>query len=128
MKQNITKRVPSPEAVYVNRLRAGDLCFQRCGECAGVIFYPRVACPRCGSMELSWETSERRGVIYSVTEVPHRDGRADGVALVTLTEGFRVMAGFPITGPDDRLMINDEVLITIECDDQEPRLVVRADV
>lgn len=123
---NQDSRIPSasPEAGYLQKLKEGTLSFQRCQACATSVFYPRLVCPHCGSRQLSWETSRRFGTVYAVTELPHRDGRSSGVALVTLDEGFRIMAGFAIFEPQDRLQIGQAVKVQVAIDDEQPKLFV----
>jgi uncharacterized OB-fold protein len=82
---------PSPARGFQEGLAAGELRFQRCGDCAATIFYPRVACPSCGGTQLGWQTAAGTGTVYSTTAIPVRDGEPYNVTLVDLDEGFRVM-------------------------------------
>ena len=87
----------SPAVGFKEGLKAGELRFQRCGDCAAAVFYPRVACPACGGSRLTWEAASGRGTVYTTTTIPVRDGEPYNVTLVDLEEGFRVMtrvAGF----------------------------------
>lgn len=81
-----------PLRVYREGLDAGELWFQRCGECGRAVFYPRVLCPFCGATSLAWEVSEGEGVIYSTTSIPLREGPSRGVSIVDLAEGFRMLS------------------------------------
>jgi uncharacterized OB-fold protein len=82
----------SPAAGYRAGLEAGELRFQRCGGCERSVFYPRVACPGCGGVELTWERSAGLGTVYSTTALAVRDGEPRNVVLVDLDEGFRMMS------------------------------------
>jgi len=45
-----------PAGVYRRYLESGRLGFQRCSGCGEAVFYPRVACPVCGGVDLVWKT------------------------------------------------------------------------
>ena len=74
--------------------------YQRCEDCAAAIHPRRIACPACGSRRLAEATSAGRGVVYSTTTVHAREERHN-VALVDLTEGFRVMSEVVGVAPED---------------------------
>ncbi len=80
----------SPATVYLDGLAAGRLSYQRCGSCDRAVFYPRVVCPHCGSVDLSWADSAGVGTVYSTTTTRSRSGDYD-VSLIDLDEGFRMM-------------------------------------
>ncbi len=69
------------------------LSIQRCKGCGVHIFYPRPACPECGSVELEWNEVSGRGTLYSFTIARRPTARdfADKVpytiAIVELEEG-----------------------------------------
>lgn len=100
------KAVPQPTPVtepFWSGTRAGELRLQRCADCAGHVFYPRIRCPLCGSAALEWVRASGRGRLYSYVinhlpapgwkgEVPHV------IAIVELDEGPRMMSG--IVGVD----------------------------
>jgi uncharacterized OB-fold protein len=81
----------------------GELLFQRCGSCAKAVFPPALSCPLCTSLELSWEQSSGRGVVYSHTvvwrpqvpafEVPYV------VAVVAVEEGWHLFTNVVGTDP-----------------------------
>lgn len=95
------KAVPQPTpttAPYWEGARAGELRLQRCDDCGGHVFYPRINCPLCGSGALAWVRASGRGRLYSYVinhmpapgwaeEVPHV------IAIVELEEGPRMMSG-----------------------------------
>jgi uncharacterized protein len=53
-------------------------------------FYPRVAIPGSGAMDLEWVPASGLGTIYSIT-VTRAKGSSANVALVELDEGPRMM-------------------------------------
>ena len=69
------------------------LSIQRCQSCGVHIFYPRPACPECGSVELEWNEVSGRGTLYSFTIARRPTARdfADkvpyAIAIVELEEG-----------------------------------------
>lgn len=89
----------APETVFREGLAAGELRFQRCGDCSEAVFFPRVLCPACGSEDLRWERSEGTGTVYSTTVVRRRDSVCN-VVLVDLDEGFRMMSRIEDVEPD----------------------------
>ncbi len=72
------------------------LSIQRCKGCGVHIFYPRPACPECGSVELEWNEVSGRGTLYSFTIARRPTARdfADkvpyAIAIVELEEGPHV--------------------------------------
>lgn len=84
---------PAPWAEYDAKRRDGVIPFQYCAGCERSVFYPRVLCPHCGSVELEWRESAGAGEIYAQTFVAARDGGGYHVLLVDLDEGFRIMGG-----------------------------------
>jgi uncharacterized protein len=87
-----TTEIVAPAARYRKHLAEGRLTYQRCDECAQAVFYPRLACPYCGSTSMSWRDSAGRGVVYSLSVIPERDRPDRVVCLVDLDEGFRMMS------------------------------------
>jgi len=77
--------------------RAGRLSIQRCDDCSKAIFYPRYACPHCGSERVSWFDASGRGRIYSYTVVENnapsvfQPDTPYVVAVVILEEGVRML-------------------------------------
>lgn len=108
------------ERIFFDALREHRLVFQRCPECAAVVFPLRTICPGCASEDLTLDESSRRGVIQSFT-TQYRAGSkllADTVpytlALVDLDEGFRVLTGAPTDGG-----IAVDVRVRIDFDDAD---------
>lgn len=54
---------------YWDGCAAGELRFQRCGECDAAVHTPAAVCSSCGSPDLHWEVSSGRGSIHSLTIV-----------------------------------------------------------
>jgi uncharacterized OB-fold protein len=87
-----------PETLpYWRAAALGELVLPRCGNCERLFWYPRGACPRCMSLDIEWQPSPGRGIIYSFTVVR----RAAGIwseatpyvlAYVTLDEGITLVA------------------------------------
>lgn len=94
---------PRPEASawsrpFWNAAREHQLLLQRCGDCRKWIFYPRIACPHCGSDALGWQPSSGRGTIYSFTVVENNAPSAFAadvpyvVAVIRLEEGVQMLS------------------------------------
>lgn len=83
-----------PDKVYQDGLKAGRFKIQRCGACAGHVFYPRVICSHCGSPDLTWVAPSGNGTVYSTTVVRRKlDAGGDlHIALIDLEEGVRMMS------------------------------------
>ena len=41
--------------------KRGELTFQSCNDCEGIVFIPQPACTHCLSTDLRWERSAGRG-------------------------------------------------------------------
>ena len=87
-------RGPGPDAAFAKFLAAGEFRIQRCGACGRHVFYPRVACSHCGSVELRWVAPSGRGVVHAVSVVQRREDKGGpyNVVLVDLEEGPRMMS------------------------------------
>lgn len=83
----------------------GELLFQRCPQCAQVVFPPQAFCPIDLGTDLAWERSNGTGTVYSFTiverpatpafEVPYV------VGVVELYEGYTMMTNIVGCAPDD---------------------------
>lgn len=115
---------PAPYESYMQRLADGDIAFQRCATCNEAFFFPRVLCPSCGAVELRWQASSGRGVVYSTTAVPQRDGESYALCLVDLEEGIRMMSNV-IGVRADEVRIGDRVIGRVESAEGngQPRVV-----
>ena len=97
----------TPEAKpYWDGARDGKLMIPRCRACARAHFYPRVACPHCGSRDLQWVQASGRGRLLSF-EIAHQIlNKAFKVrppvilAMVELEEGPRLLTNLVNATPD----------------------------
>ncbi|GAA5067653.1 hypothetical protein HNP84_005678 [Thermocatellispora tengchongensis] len=88
---------PTPDTLpFWEGAAAGELRVQRCTACARHYFYPRPACPRCGSQDVEWVATGGRATLYSYV-ISHRPAPGfehEGpyaIAVVELEEGVRMM-------------------------------------
>lgn len=81
---------PGPEAQYRAFLDEGRFMIQRSASTGEHVFYPRVAAPGTGAMDLEWVEASGLGTIYSITVNRGRDSSFN-IALVQLDEGPRLM-------------------------------------
>ncbi len=102
----------SPEAAefFAGAVR-GELRIQRCSTCGLHHHYPRMACPHCGSSELTWITASGLGTLYSFTVIrqngipPFNEQVPFVVGLVDLDElGARFIAQLPTVSPADAVI------------------------
>jgi uncharacterized OB-fold protein len=83
----------------------GRLLLARCDRCGTVIWYPKMYCPECGALSVTWTEASGAGTIYSFT-VAHRGPGAFGeavpyvIAYVELAEGPRVLTNIVGCAPD----------------------------
>lgn len=85
--------------------RAGELRYQRCGDCGTANFPPTEHCRQCLAGELRWEQSGGRGEIYSWTVV-RRPVTAEfqppyAPAIITLDEGYQMLTNIVGVAPED---------------------------
>lgn len=106
-----------PEKRYFDRLQSGEFEIQRCQACGRHVFYPRVACPLCGSRNLNWVRPSGRGIVYSTTVVRRalEDGGDYNVSLIDLEEGPRMMSRV-LGVAADRVRIGTAVTARIEAE------------
>jgi uncharacterized protein len=89
---------PSPEtAPYWEAASRGELCIQRCNGCGEHYFYPRPACPKCGSADTEWVKVSGRARLhtYLINHLPapgFEDQGPYAIAVVELHEGPRMMS------------------------------------
>jgi len=78
--------------------RRNTLSIQRCEDCSNHIFYPRIACPHCGSANVEWVDASGKGKVYSYTVVESNSPSAFitdipyVVAIIELAEGVRMLS------------------------------------
>jgi hypothetical protein len=92
-----------PEKRYLDFLREGTLRIQRCGDCGGHVFYPRVVCTHCGSGNLDWVAPSGKASVYSVTVI-HEKPEAGGnrnFAVIGLEEGPRLFSRVEGLAPEE---------------------------
>jgi uncharacterized protein len=105
-------------APYWESLAAGELRFQRCGDCSNAWLPAREECPKCLSDDVSWQTSTGRGrviswVVYHQAVHPAFADRVPyNVAVVELEEGPRLVTN--INASDETLAIELPVTLSIE--------------
>ncbi|MFI6586152.1 Zn-ribbon domain-containing OB-fold protein [Embleya sp. NPDC050493] len=98
----------------------GRLAVQQCGSCETHFFYPRIACPSCGSREVSWVDVSGRATLlsYVINHLPAPGFEAVGpyvIAIVQLEEGPTMMTN--IIGSDavpDQLVIDMPLQVAFE--------------
>ena len=96
-----------------------ELRYQMCDDCNKIVFYPRRHCPHCMGLNLSWQTSQGEGSVYTYTvirQIGHpafRDRAPYIIAWIDLDEGFRMLS--TIVG--DEITIGQRVRVSWE--DQE---------
>jgi uncharacterized OB-fold protein len=107
-------REDTASAPFWDATRARRLVLQRCDDCAGFVWYPRAACPRCLSDDLTWVEAAGTGTVYSVS-VHYRapapelaDAVPYAVALVDLDEGPRMLTNVVDCDPET-VRIGDRV-------------------
>ena len=104
----------------------GKLMLPRCKDCGRVHWYPRLICPFCHSMNLTWTESSGEGTLYTYA-VQHRafGGWGEEAPYVTgyidLAEGDRMMT--VLRGVDaskhDEIQIGCKVKVEFEKVDDE---------
>ncbi len=95
-------------AEFFEHLRAGHMCFPRCGDCHRFHWYPKSACPHCRSAALAWHPVAGPGEVFSFTVVHHAfDAQWKGhlpyiVALVTFAgaPGVRLITNIVGVAPE----------------------------
>jgi uncharacterized OB-fold protein len=102
-------RVPEPSPItrpFWEATARGTFLIQRCTSCKAAIFYPRPACPECGSMTLDWEPASGQGTVhtFSIARRPtHPAFTGDEpyvVAIVELAEGPHVTTNIVGCAPE----------------------------
>jgi uncharacterized protein len=83
----------SPDLDYEQFLREGRFMIQRSRGSGAYVFYPRVAEPVTGAMDLEWVPASGLGTVYSTTVIrPRSPAQPYNVCLIDLDEGPRVMS------------------------------------
>ncbi|MBV2215953.1 MAG: OB-fold domain-containing protein [Diaphorobacter sp.] len=123
----MTANIPStggPDAAYLHHLAQGRFRIQQCGACARHVFYPRVACPHCGSADLRWMDASGQGTVHACSVVMGKPGTGTdyAIVLVDLDEGVRMM-GRVREHPQDQVRIGMRVQARIVEQDGNPLVV-----
>jgi uncharacterized OB-fold protein len=83
----------------------GRLVVPRCDDCGDLFWYPRLVCPICGSMSVTYTAVSGRGNVYARTIMRRGDGPFRGaapyvLAMVQLEEGPIMMTNVVGADPD----------------------------
>jgi hypothetical protein len=118
-------RFPEPNTQpFWEATKNHELKYPKCNDCGNVVFYPRLFCNACGSLNLSWHTSRGEGTIYTYSVV--RQNRtpafqplgAYALGFIDLDEGFRMMSNIVgVADPTKDIKIGQRVRVVWE--DQE---------
>ncbi len=65
----------SPNTIYVEHLKKGELAYQFSPGAGKAVFYPRLVCPFTGSDKLEWRVSKGLGTVYATTVVHPGEGK-----------------------------------------------------
>lgn len=122
MKCSLVSHPPGPELQFFEKLAAGDFCLQRCEECDGAVFYPRVVCPHCGGDALHWVSASGRGTVYATTVLYDKAAGDYNVSLIELAEGPRLMSQV-VAVPAREVRIGQAVRARLMAAQAQPLLV-----
>lgn len=103
--------------------RDGELRFQRCRWCQTPVFR-RLLCPVCASTDLAYERSGDIGVVRHVTIVGRSNGAPRALAIIDMSEGFRVQATVSAV-PPDMVHIGAQVRLAADAGPNARELVFR---
>jgi uncharacterized OB-fold protein len=119
--QRAARAVPTPTTQpFWEAAADGRLAVQRCGSCATHVFYPRIACPACGSRDLTWVEASGRATLlsYVINHLPAPGFEAVGphvIAIVRLEEGPTMMTNIVGVEPSpDHLAIDMPLQVAFE--------------
>lgn len=124
--------LPSPNPLtepYWKAAHQRELKLPRCEACAQFHFYPRSACPHCGSTALAWQAVSGKGEVYSYTVVHRAPSKGFDeqvpyvVAVVALAEGPHLMTRLTQAQPG-AVRIGLRVQVEFEQQDDETTLPV----
>ena len=124
--------LPAPNALtepYWQAAHQRELKLPRCESCTKFHFYPRSACPHCGSTALAWQAVSGRGEVYSYTVVYRAPSKGFAeqvpyvVAVVALAEGPHLMTRLIQVQPE-AVHIGLRVQVDFEKQDDETTLPV----
>jgi uncharacterized OB-fold protein len=105
--------VSNPEnQLFFDAAREGKLMLKRCNACKEVHYYPRAACPFCGSDRTEWVAAKGTGRIYSYS-VMRRVEKPFAIAYVTLDEGVTMLTNI-VDCDFDKLAIGQKVHVVFK--------------
>ncbi|MCH9671753.1 MAG: OB-fold domain-containing protein [Gammaproteobacteria bacterium] len=117
--------LPEPNTdAYWEGIKQGELRYQTCNDCNGIVFTPRMHCTSCFSKNLKWNVSKGEGTVYTFSVV--RQNRvpafielgAYSVAFIDLDEGFRMMSSVVVDQPTTDIHIGQRVKVEFEVQDE----------
>lgn len=121
----MTQIPPCPDAEFRAHLEGGRFMIQRSRSTGTHVFYPRVAEPGTGAMDLEWVEASGRGAVYASTVVRARPPAPSyNVALVDLDEGPRMMSRVEGIAPED-VRAGLIVRAHIVTEDDQPLIIFR---
>lgn len=113
-----------PQQEYFSHLAEGRFMIQRSRSTGEYVFYPRVAAPRTGALDLEWVAVSGLGTVYATTVMRVRPpAESYNVCLVELEEGPRMMSRVEGVKPED-VRVGMPVQARISQDDDGQPLVV----
>lgn len=90
-----------PDREFEQFLREGRFMLQRSVSTGAHVFYPRVAAPGTGALDLQWVPASGLGTVYATTVVrPKPPQQPYNVALIDLDEGPRLMSRVESVSPE----------------------------
>ena len=106
---------------FWRRTRDGHLSYQQCGDCSGIVFYPRNHCTHCLGDALQWKPASGRATLYTFSVVrqsyhPFFRSRVPyAVAWVDLEEGPRLLSNIVgVMDPAAELSIGQRLVLEWE--------------
>ncbi len=113
----------SPDLEYEQFLREGRFMIQRSRGSGQHVFYPRVAEPGTGALDLEWVPASGKGTVYSFTVIRTKPPAAPyNVCLIDLEEGPRMMSRVEGIAPD-AVRIGMRVQARIVTESERPLVV-----
>lgn len=112
-----------PEQEFLAYLEQGEFMLQRSRSSGNFLFYPRVAEPGSGAMDLEWVKASGAGTVYSTTVIRQKPPKTDyNLALIDLAEGPRMMSRVQNI-PPDQVKIGMSVRALVIREDGRPVVV-----
>ena len=120
-KRPLPKLTEADTAEFWKRTRDAQLSYQQCGDCDGIVFYPRQHCTHCLGSNLQWRTASGRGTVYTFSVVRQsyhpffRSQLPYAVAWIDLAEGPRILSNVVgLADPGTQLEIGQPVVVEWE--------------